>query len=151
MLIRQKGESLNSCFKKTKHVKFSEKQTLLTPDTHTYVCISGGKECLFFGTFGVLYFLDTTVLRFFLLPYNRGNTNPKSWLDTDLNLCGLKQRSNYINGAKRWNYKQISQKQFCKRHHTKKKIFFRAKSCRVIENTFYYSKTLNVYNKPFSR
>ena len=30
-VIRQKGESQNACFKKTKHVKFSEKQTFLTP------------------------------------------------------------------------------------------------------------------------
>ena len=30
-VIRQKGESQNGCFKKTKHAKFSEKQTFLTP------------------------------------------------------------------------------------------------------------------------
>ena len=30
-VIRQKGESQNVCFKKTKHVKFSEKPTFLTP------------------------------------------------------------------------------------------------------------------------
>ena len=29
--IRQKGESRNGCYKKTKHSKFSEKQTFLTP------------------------------------------------------------------------------------------------------------------------
>ena len=29
--IRQKGESQNGCYKKTKHVKFSEKGTFLTP------------------------------------------------------------------------------------------------------------------------
>ena len=29
-VIRQKGESQNVCFKKTKHVKFSEKRTFLT-------------------------------------------------------------------------------------------------------------------------
>ena len=29
-VIRQKGESQNGCFKKTKHVKFSEKRTFLT-------------------------------------------------------------------------------------------------------------------------
>ena len=33
--IRQKGESRNGCYKKTKHAKFSEKRTFLTPDTHT--------------------------------------------------------------------------------------------------------------------
>ena len=30
-VIRQKGESENGCFKRTKHFKFSEKQTFLTP------------------------------------------------------------------------------------------------------------------------
>ena len=30
-VIRQKGELQNECFKKTKHAKFSEKQTFLTP------------------------------------------------------------------------------------------------------------------------
>ena len=30
-VIRQKGESQNECFKKTKHVKFSEKRLFLTP------------------------------------------------------------------------------------------------------------------------
>ena len=29
-VIMQKGESQNGCFKKTKHAKFSEKQTFLT-------------------------------------------------------------------------------------------------------------------------
>ena len=32
--IGKKGESQNGCFKRTKHVKFSEKLTFLTPDTH---------------------------------------------------------------------------------------------------------------------
>ena len=41
------------------------------PGTHTYVCVSGGKKCSFFGKFGVLRFLDTPVLRFALLPYYR--------------------------------------------------------------------------------
>ena len=33
--------------------------------------VSVGKKCLFFGKFGVLYFLETHVLRFALLPYYR--------------------------------------------------------------------------------
>ena len=51
--------------------EFSEKRTFLTPNTHTYVCVLGGKKCSFFGKFGVLCFLDTTVLRFALLPHYR--------------------------------------------------------------------------------
>ena len=38
---------------------------------NTYVCVSGGKKCSFFGKFGVLCFLETPVLRFALLPYYR--------------------------------------------------------------------------------
>ena len=30
-VIRQKGESQNGCFEKTKHAKFSEKRTFLNP------------------------------------------------------------------------------------------------------------------------
>ena len=41
------------------------------PDTHTYVCVSGDKKCLFFGKFDVLRFLETPILRFALLPYYR--------------------------------------------------------------------------------
>ena len=51
-VIRQKGESQNGGYKKTKHVKFSEK--LKFP---------------FFGKFGVLCFLVTPVSRFAFLPY----------------------------------------------------------------------------------
>ena len=45
-VIRQKGESQNGG-NTTKHTKFSEKQTFLTPDTHTYVGVSGGQEIVF--------------------------------------------------------------------------------------------------------
>ena len=65
-VIRQKGKSQNGRFKKTKHVKFSEIRIFLTP---WYV--SGGKKRTFFGKFGVLYFRETAVLRFALLPYYR--------------------------------------------------------------------------------
>ena len=30
-VVRQKGESQNGCFKRTKYAKFSEKRTFLTP------------------------------------------------------------------------------------------------------------------------
>ena len=41
----------------------------LSPDTHTYVCVSWGNKYLFFGKFGVLCFLVTSVWRLALLPY----------------------------------------------------------------------------------
>ena len=49
---------------------FSKNEDFLPPppDTHTYVCKSGGKKCSFFGKFGVLFYLETPVLRFALLP-----------------------------------------------------------------------------------
>ena len=90
-VIKQKRESQNGCYMKTKHTKFSEKPTFLypwyahahvrirgqeksqhflPPDTYMYVCASGGKKCWFFGKFGVLCFLVTPVLRFSLLPFD---------------------------------------------------------------------------------
>ena len=61
MVIREKGESQNGCFKKTKHDKLSEKRTF-----HVR-----GKKCSFFGKFGVLCSLKTPVFRFALLLYYR--------------------------------------------------------------------------------
>ena len=43
----------------------------ISSDTHTYVYVSGGKKCSFFGEFGVLCFLETPVLGFAFLPYYR--------------------------------------------------------------------------------
>ena len=45
-----------------------EKESLIIFQ-NTYVCVSGGKKCSFFGEFGELCFLETHVLRFALLPY----------------------------------------------------------------------------------
>ena len=42
--IKQKGELQNRCYKKTKHSKFYENEYFLPPDTHTHVCVSGGKK-----------------------------------------------------------------------------------------------------------
>ena len=55
-------------------------------DTHTYVCVSGGKKCLFFGKFGVLCFLETPVLRIALWPYYRRIINIRRFL---WSLCKL--------------------------------------------------------------
>ena len=43
---------------------FPKKEHFSPPDTHMYVCLSKGKRYLFFGKFGVLYFLETPVSRF---------------------------------------------------------------------------------------
>ena len=38
------GESQNVCFKKTKQ-NVPKNEHFLSPDTHTYVCVSEGKKC----------------------------------------------------------------------------------------------------------
>ena len=50
---------------------FSKNEHFLPTDTHTYVCVSGGKKCSLFEKFCVLCFLETPVLRFVLLPCYR--------------------------------------------------------------------------------
>ena len=70
-IVREKGEFQNGCFKKTKHAKFSWERTFLTPWYSHARVRSGGKKCSFSGKFGVLCFLETTVLKFALLPYYR--------------------------------------------------------------------------------
>ena len=50
---------------------FLKNQHFLPPDTHTYVCVLGGKKCSFFGKFGALCFLEISLLRLALLPYYR--------------------------------------------------------------------------------
>ena len=50
-IMRQKGESQNDSYKKTKHTKFSEKNKhFWRPDTHTCVCLflTSYKDCSFF-------------------------------------------------------------------------------------------------------
>ena len=82
-VIRQKGESQNACLKKQSTPNFPINKHFLPLDTHItyiyirifftpwYVCVSGGKKCLFFGKCGVLCFLETPVLRSAFLPYYR--------------------------------------------------------------------------------
>ena len=54
---------------------FPKNEHFLPLDMQTYVCVSWGKKCSFFGKFGVLCFLETSVLRFALLPYYPRNTD----------------------------------------------------------------------------
>ena len=63
LVIKQKGESQNGCYKKTKQTKFSKNEHFLPPHTHTHVCISAGKKCSFFRKFSVLCFLFYHLLR----------------------------------------------------------------------------------------
>ena len=52
---------------------FPKNEQFLPPDPDINKCVSRGKKCSFFGKFGVLCFLETPVLRFALLPYDRQN------------------------------------------------------------------------------
>ena len=63
------GNQAKRALQSTPH--FPKNKHFLPPDTHTNMCVSGGKKCLFFGKFGVLCFLETSILRFALLPYYR--------------------------------------------------------------------------------
>ena len=45
-VIRQKGESQNGCFKKTNHVKFSEKTNIFYPLIRTHTWVFTGRECV---------------------------------------------------------------------------------------------------------
>ena len=68
-IIRQKYESLNGVTRKQSTPHFPKNEHFLPPDTHKFVCVSGGKKCSSFGKFDVLCFLVTPVLRYALLPY----------------------------------------------------------------------------------
>ena len=72
LVIRQKGESQSGCFKKTKRAEFS-KISISYPIIRTRTCAYYGIRNGNFGKFGVLYFLETPVLRFAFLPYYRRN------------------------------------------------------------------------------
>ena len=71
--IKVKGRISKRVFARNRSMpNFPKKEHFLPPDTHTYVCVSGGKKCSFFEKFAVLCLLETSVLRFALLSYYRG-------------------------------------------------------------------------------
>ena len=84
-VIWQKGKSPNGGNKNTKHVKFSnfpKNERFLPPDTHTYVCVSGGKKRSFFGKFGVLLYscyLLFEIRPFAILLTKYNSQNKKLW------------------------------------------------------------------------
>ena len=62
---KAKGRISKQVFQENKaRQTFWKKEHFLPPDTHTYVCS-------FFGKSGMLYFLETPILRFAFLPYYR--------------------------------------------------------------------------------
>ena len=81
-VIKQKGVPQNGSNKKTKHAKLGKKWCV---SGMCIGCLSGGKKCSFFGKFGMLCFLATSILRFTLLPYYRQN-EAKIKLLTEMNM-----------------------------------------------------------------
>ena len=71
LIISKRANLKTVVSRKQSTPNFPKNEHFLPPDTHTYVCVSGGKKCSFFGKFGVLCFLETPVLRFVLLSYYR--------------------------------------------------------------------------------
>ena len=70
-VIRQKDESQNGCFKKTRHVKFSEKRTFLIAwYVHVRVRVRGLEMFVFRKIWSVLFSWNTRfeILTFALLP-----------------------------------------------------------------------------------
>ena len=65
------GSKAKGSISKRSSPNYPKSDHFLPPDTNTYLCVSGGKKCSFFGKFGVLCFFETPVLRFALLPYYR--------------------------------------------------------------------------------
>ena len=75
-VIWQKGKSQNGGNKNTKHVKFSnfpKNERFLPPDTHTYVCVSGGKKTFVFRK--IWRALYSCYLRFEIRPFAIVPTN----------------------------------------------------------------------------
>ena len=56
--------------RKQSTTNFQKNKHFLPSDTHTYVCVSGGKKCSFFGKLGVLFSCNTRfeIRSFALLP-----------------------------------------------------------------------------------
>ena len=70
-VIRQKGESPNGCFKKTKHPNFPKNESFLPPDMHTYVLWRA-------------FFSGNTCFKFALSFYYRRDLSNKLYKKTDL-------------------------------------------------------------------
>ena len=67
-VTRQKANLKKEVSGKQSMSNFPKIEHFLPLEMHTYVCVSGGKKCLFFGKSGVLFVLLTSFLRLALLP-----------------------------------------------------------------------------------
>ena len=84
-------------------------------ENKTYVCVSGGKKCSFFGKFGVFCFLETPALRFALLLYYRRTVQStpyhytENWLHRKCFLCLFREFSKLLEERLWWNYILVKQ------------------------------------------
>ena len=62
---KAKGKISKQMFQENKARQLFRKTNISSP------CVSAGKKCSYFGKLGVLFFLETHVLRFALLSYYR--------------------------------------------------------------------------------
>ena len=103
--MRQKGESQNGVSRKQSTSKFPKNEHFLLPDTHTYVCVPGGKKCSFFRKIWRALFSWNICFQgrpFALLPTNYSNSTKLVELIFDkLRSNGLtqtkKEKPNLIN------------------------------------------------------
>ena len=82
---------------------FAKNEHFLPPDMHMYVCISGGKKCLFFRKFGMLCVLETPVFRSALLPITDELQQVSLYyVSIKLNCFSLSTKRNTFNGILDW-------------------------------------------------
>ena len=60
---KAKERILKRVLQENKARQIFQKRTFLTPCKHTFVCVSRGKKCSFFGKFGVLFFSCNTLFK----------------------------------------------------------------------------------------
>ena len=71
-----KGRISKRVLEENRACQISRKRNISYPLIHTHTCAYRGiKNVRFFGKFGVLCFLETSILRFALLPYYPRNAN----------------------------------------------------------------------------
>ena len=97
--------------KKQSTPNFPKNKHFLAPAKYTYVCVSWGKKCSFFGKIGVLCFFEACVLKLPLLPYYRRITHSKltstnkKFLQNTFNVfrCGTGYFKNFIYVINLWD------------------------------------------------
>ena len=72
--VKQKGESQNGCYKKTKNARFPKDKHFFPPDAQTCVCLWRGKKCSFSENLVCIAFLVQVFWHALLPCYRRIET-----------------------------------------------------------------------------